>query len=201
MPLAVKRIIACARSQGVDLRPRMVQGWFVEPMAAPKRPLWIWGAGHVGRAMVDVFAPLPEMDITWIDTAPSRFPNDVPDGVNALPASDPVRVVTRAPQDAAHLIVTYSHALDLALCDALLRHGFGFTGLIGSDTKQARFVSRLRKMGHSDAQISRICCPIGQKSLGKHPQAIAIGVAAQLLSVSMTNKGALWPTPSFASQA
>lgn len=201
MPLAVKRMLTCARNQGVDLRPRMVQGWFVEPMATPRRPIWIWGAGHVGRALVGVLNPIPDIELTWIDTAPSRFPDDMPDGVNALPASDPLRVVPHAPKDAAHIIVTYSHALDLSLCDALLRHGFGFAGVIGSDTKWARFTSRLRKIGHSDAQISRICCPIGQKSLGKHPQAIAVGVSAQLLSLSTTKAGAHWPKTSFASLA
>ena len=201
MPLAVKRLTTCARNQGVDLRPRMVQGWFVEPVAQPTTPLWIWGAGHVGRALVEVLHPMPEIEITWVDTAPNRFPDMIPEGVNALPASDPLRVVAHAPQDAAHLILTYSHALDLSLCDALLRHGFAFAGLIGSDTKWARFTSRLRNLGHTDAQISRICCPIGQKSLGKHPQAIAVGVAAQLLSLSTTKAGALCPTTSFASQA
>ncbi|OSQ51490.1 xanthine dehydrogenase accessory protein XdhC [Marivita geojedonensis] len=201
MPLAVKRMTTCARHQGVDLRPRMVQGWFVEPVAQPTRPVWIWGAGHVGRALVDVLHPIPEIEITWVDTSPNRFPDVIPERVNALPASDPLRVVAHAPQDAAHLILTYSHALDLSLCDALLHHGFGFTGLIGSDTKKARFTSRLRKMGHSDAQIARICCPIGQKSLGKHPQAIAVGVAAQLLSLATTKSGALCPTTSFASTA
>jgi xanthine dehydrogenase accessory factor len=179
----------------------MVQGWFVEPVAQPTTPLWIWGAGHVGRALVDVLHPIPELEITWVDTAPNRFPDSIPEGVNALPASDPLRVVPHAPGNAAHLILTYSHALDLSLCDALLRHGFEFAGLIGSDTKWARFTSRLRKMGHPDAQISRICCPIGQKSLGKHPQAIAVGVAAQLLSLSTTKAGALCPTTSFAFQA
>ena len=201
MPLAVKRLTACARNQGVDLRPRMVQGWFVEPVALPTRPVWIWGAGHVGRALVDVLHPIPEIELTWVDTAPNRFPDAIPERVRALPASDPLRVVSHAPTDAAHLILTYSHALDLSLCDALLRHGFDFAGLIGSDTKKARFTSRLRKMGHSDAQISRICCPIGQKSLGKHPQAIAVGVAAQLLSLATTKSGALCPTTSFASPA
>ncbi|WP_299784657.1 xanthine dehydrogenase accessory protein XdhC [uncultured Marivita sp.] len=201
MPLAVKRLTTCARNQGVDLRPRMVQGWFVEPLARPMRPVWIWGAGHVGRALVDVLEPIPEFSLTWVDTAPNRFPDTIPDGVNALPASDPLRVVQHAPSDAAHIIVTYSHALDLSLCDALLRHGFGFAGLIGSDTKWARFDSRLRKLGHSDAQISRICCPIGQKSLGKHPQAIAVGVAAQLLSLSTTKAGADCPTHFSASRA
>ncbi|MCI5112252.1 MAG: xanthine dehydrogenase accessory protein XdhC [Marivita sp.] len=201
MPLAVKRLTTCARNQGVDLRPRMVQGWFVEPVAQTAQPVWIWGAGHVGRALVDVLHPIPEFEITWVDTAPNRFPDAIPERVSALPASDPLRVVPHAPQEAAHLVLTYSHALDLSLCDALLHHGFGFAGLIGSDTKRARFTSRLRKMGHSDAQISRICCPIGQKSLGKHPQAIAVGVSAQLLSLATTKSGALCPTTSFASTA
>jgi len=201
MPLAVKRLLGCARNQGVPIRPRMVQGWFVEPIAQTTRPVWIWGAGHVGRALVDVLGPIPDIDITWVDTAPNRFPDPMPDGVNALPASDPLRVVPHAPHEAAHIVVTYSHALDLSLCDALLRHGFGFAGLIGSDTKWARFRARLRKMGHPDAQISGICCPIGQKSLGKHPQSIAVGVATQLLSLPNSNAGALCPTISFASPA
>lgn len=205
IPLAVKRLMACARNQGTPLRPRMVQGWFVEPMAQAARPVWIWGAGHVGRALVDVLGPIPEFEITWVDTAPTRFPEQVPDGIHALPAGDPLRVVPHAPENAAHLIVTYSHALDLNLCDALLRHGFGFVGVIGSKTKWARFSSRLRKLGHFDAQITRICCPIGQKSLGKHPQAIAVGVASQLLNLSTINAGAQCPptrpTTFFASQA
>ena len=201
MPLAVARLLACARNQGVDLRPRMVQGWFLEPVETPQLPVWIWGAGHVGRALVDVLAPMPAMEITWVDTAPNRFPDAIPSSVNALPASDLLRVLPHAPAHAAHIIVTYSHALDLSLCDALLRHGFGFAGLIGSNTKKARFQSRLASFGHSDAQISRICCPIGQKSLGKHPQAIAVGVASQLLTLSTTQAGAACPTTSFASQA
>ncbi|MCY4180548.1 MAG: XdhC family protein, partial [Litoreibacter sp.] len=64
-----------------------------------------------------------------------------------------------------------------------ISHGFAEAGLIGSDTKWARFRRRLAALGHSDAQISRIRCPIGQKELGKHPQAIALGTAAALLSV------------------
>lgn len=201
MPLAVKRLTTCARNQGVDLRPRMLHGWYVEAFTQLSQKIWIWGAGHVGRALVDVLDPIPEFDLTWVDTAPNRFPDRVPDTVNALPASDPLRVVRHAPADAAHVVVTYSHALDLGLCDALLHRGFRFAGLIGSDTKWARFISRLKKMGHTDAQITRICCPIGQKSLGKHPQAIAVGVAAQLLSLSTTKAGALCPTTSFAFQA
>ncbi|WP_417722238.1 xanthine dehydrogenase accessory protein XdhC [Salipiger sp.] len=183
MPLAVKRLLDRARGQGEHPSPQLLQGWFVEAVACETRPLWIWGAGHVGRALVGVLAPLPDLEITWVDTAPDRFPAAPPQRVTILPAADPARLVPHAPKEAAHLILTYSHELDLALCHGLLTHDFAFAGLIGSDTKWARFRKRLQALGHADAHISRICCPIGQKALGKHPQAIAIGVSAQLLTL------------------
>lgn len=144
--------------------------------------LWIWGAGHVGRAIAACMAPLGDPRITLIDTTAERLPDPLPAGVTPLVAADPVRVVPHAPRAAQHIIVTYSHDLDLALCDALLRHGFGHCGLIGSATKWARFRKRLAALGHSAAEISRIACPIGDPALGKHPQAIAVGVAARYLA-------------------
>ena len=182
MPLAVKRLIDRARGQGVMPAPQLLQGWMVEPVARPTRQLWVWGAGHVGRALVEVLAPLPGLAITWVDTAPDRFPETLPDTVRALPVPDPGLAVALAPKDAEHLILTYSHALDLDLCHRLLTHGFSACGLIGSATKWARFRSRLAALGHSAPAIDRIDCPIGNPSLGKHPQAIAIGVASAFLS-------------------
>ena len=137
------------------------------------RALWIWGAGHVGRALVATLAPLPGVAITWVDTAPERFPEALPTGVTARFAADPATLVPEAPGNAEHLILTYSHALDLALCHLLLGHGFQTCGLIGSGSKWARFRGRLQALGHAPAQISRIACPIGDPGFGKHPQAIA----------------------------
>lgn len=180
MPLAVRRIVARARGEGFRPAARVVHGWFVEPVAEHTREIWIWGAGHVGRALVAVLAPLPGLRLTWIDTDAARFP-EVPEGVVQRIAANPAALVDDAPADAEHLVLTFSHALDLELCHRLLGHGFGALGLIGSGTKWARFRSRLRALGHPDARISRIRCPIGQPALGKHPQAIAVGVAADLL--------------------
>ncbi|MFC6583466.1 XdhC family protein [Sulfitobacter aestuariivivens] len=36
-------------------------------------PLWLWGAGHVGRAVVDA-APARSFDVVWVDDARERFP-------------------------------------------------------------------------------------------------------------------------------
>lgn len=181
MPLAVSRVLSAARGEGTLPEPYMIDGWFVEPVETPTRPLWIWGAGHVGCALVSVLNPLPELQITWVDTSEGRFPNHVPEGVNILYHSNPVALIAHAPQNAEHLILTYSHALDLEICHGVLSRGFQFAGLIGSKTKWARFRSRLAQLGHTPAQIDRITCPIGQPELGKHPQAIAVGVAAALL--------------------
>ncbi|WP_432255497.1 xanthine dehydrogenase accessory protein XdhC [Limimaricola sp. AA108-03] len=161
--------------------PALVENWLIEAALPNARPLWVWGAGHVGRAVVSVMAPLPGRAITWIDLAPDCFPDTIPEGVTAIPAATPPALMPRAPRDADHLILTRDHDLDLALCHAALNHGFASCGLIGSATKWARFRSRLAALGHSNALISRIACPIGDTSLGRDPQAIAVGVAAALL--------------------
>lgn len=181
MPLAMHSALKAARGEGMVSEIRLTDGWLIEPETPRPAPLWIYGAGHVGRALVDVITPIPDFVITWVDTDAARFPDPVPAGVTALPAPDPARAVALAPKDAHHLILTYSHALDLSLCHALLTHGFASLGLIGSATKWARFRSRLGQLGHTQAEISRIACPIGDPDLGKHPQAIAVGVAGALL--------------------
>lgn len=181
MPLAVKRMLARARGEGLMPAPVLVQGWFVEPVARPNRHVWVWGAGHVGRAVVGVLAPLPGVAITWIDVDKARFPENVPGSVRVMALVDVAGAVAGAARDAEHLVMTFSHALDLDVCHRLLGRGFARLGLIGSATKRARFRARLAALGHGPAQIARIDCPIGDPELGKHPQAIAIGVAAAFL--------------------
>ena len=188
MPLAVSRILAAARGQGVMPSPQMIDGWMVESVVAPQRQVWVWGAGHVGRALVSVLAPLPDFALTWVDIAAERFPKVT--GVRILPVPDPADAVALAPPEAEHLIVTFSHALDLELCHRLLHHGFSRCGLIGSATKWARFRSRLKALGHDEATIARIICPIGEPALGKHPHSIAIGVAAALMRAPAVSRQA-----------
>ncbi len=182
MPLALRDQLRRARNSGAPVPAQLLDGWMIEPIAAPRRKLWLFGAGHVGRAVVGVLAPCPEFDITWIDTARDRFPGALPAGVDVLFSPTPADLIRFAPADGEHLIFTYSHALDLEICHRLLTHGFKSAGLIGSATKWARFRSQLARLGHAPDAISRITCPIGRPELGKHPQAIAIGVASVLLS-------------------
>ena len=179
-PLSVTRSIAGMRSQHEPGGVVFVDGWLVESLKPAHQPLWLYGAGHVGRAIAGVVSGLP-FDITWIDTSTGRYPDDIPAHVTPLIAKNPSDVVRHAPDDAHHLVLTYSHALDLDLCHRILSRDFASLGLIGSATKRARFAKRLRDLGHPDTQIARIICPIGQPRLGKSPKAIAVGVAAELL--------------------
>ncbi len=186
MPLSITRLLAAARNRGERPGPVLKDGWMVEPVSRPVRQLWVWGAGHVGRAIVTTLAPLPDFSIAWIDTSADRFPDPIPEGATRIVAANPALLLPHAPRDAEHLILTYSHALDLELCHGLLAHGFAACGLIGSRTKWARFRSRLAALGHPEAWVASIRCPIGDPSLGKHPQAIAVGVAHQLLRTGET---------------
>lgn len=187
-PLTVTRAIAKARNQGEIPEPILADGWLIEPVTRPQTPVWIYGAGHVGRALVQTLAALPNLSITWVDVDLTRFPDDPPDGVTCLPAPDPSKAVALAPSDAHHLVLTYSHVMDLELCHAILSHSFASAGLIGSTTKWARFRKRLAAIGHSCTEIDQINCPIGDPRLGKHPQAIALGAGTALLrSVANNN--------------
>lgn len=179
MTLAVKRLQAQIRNQSIPAILAVIDGWIFEPVRAKTAPLWLYGAGHVGRAIVDVLDGL-DVDVTWVDTALDRFP----DGTCAttLVAQNPADAARHAPADADHLIMTYSHAFDLELCHQVLSQPHRSVGVIGSGTKRARFKSRLAKLGHSGDVIGGLICPIGDPNLGNEPKAIAIGVAAQLMN-------------------
>ena len=186
MPLSIKRMMKAARNQGQLPRAQLKDGWMIEPVRPQDQSVWIWGAGHVGRAIVDILQHMPGYQVTWADTGADRFPADVPRAVSAIPAADLPTLAAHTPADAHHLILTYAHDIDLGLCHALLLRGFASCGLIGSATKWARFRKRLSELGHTPDQIDRIVCPIGDPSLGKDPHLIAIGVAHRLAKSKQT---------------
>jgi xanthine dehydrogenase accessory factor len=154
---------------------------FVERLGRTEAPLWVFGAGHVGQALVRIFLDLP-VSLTWLDTRTELLPGGLPERVR-VERGDPVANVARAPPGARYLVLTHSHSLDYALCRSILARGdFGWAGLIGSKSKAARFRARLAREGFGAASIARLVCPIGVAGIAsKSPAAIAVAVAAQLL--------------------
>ncbi len=167
--------------RGDIVRSAAVNGWMVEPLTEVSRVIWVWGAGHVGTALMRILMPLPGFKLFWADPDPTRFPLDLPDHVQTLAATNPADLVTLSTPEAEHFVMTYSHAIDLDICHRILGRPFRSLGLIGSKSKRARFRSRLSKLGHEADQIDRMVCPIGDPALGRHPQAIALGVATGIL--------------------
>ena len=160
------------------------EGVLFERLDARYPPLWLFGAGHVGKAMANVFADLP-VNLTWIDSREAMLPAAIPPHVRVIATDAPVDAVVDAPAGALFLVLTHSHDLDFELCRAILSRGdFAWAGLIGSATKAARFRQRLAQRGFKSTEIDRITCPIGITGIGsKLPQAIAVAVAAQVLQV------------------
>lgn len=163
-------------------------GWrVVEIVRRCVRPVRLYGAGHVGRALATVLAEL-DFDLTWLDSRPNGFPASVPAGVQTVVAPNLAETVAEAPSGSLFLVMTHSHQLDLKICDQVLRRGdAAFLGLIGSETKKARFASALRGMGHGPGALDRLICPVGLAQIpGKQPMAIAVSVAAQVLALPVS---------------
>ncbi|HEX8601077.1 MAG TPA: xanthine dehydrogenase accessory protein XdhC [Pseudoduganella sp.] len=157
-------------------------GWLVDPLPAPASHLVLFGAGHVGAAIVRALAGLP-CTITWVDERDDMFPPDVPANVTIEATDTPEAVVDEAPAGASYLVLTHSHALDERLAAAILaRDNVGWFGLIGSKTKRVLFERRLAARGLPADRIGAMVCPIGVPGItDKAPAAIAVSVAAQLL--------------------
>lgn len=153
-----------------------------ERMNPPTPALWLFGAGHVGTAAALALRPLG-FAITWIDGRAGQFPDPPVPGVRTLALAMPELIVDEAPSGAHFVVMTHSHALDEAICEAVLRRGdFSYLGLIGSATKRARFRRRLGQAGTARDMLDRMVCPIGLPELtSKDPAVIAVSLAADLM--------------------
>jgi xanthine dehydrogenase accessory factor len=109
----------------------------------------------------------------------------VPQNVVTICTDAADRELAEAPRDAMVVVMTHSHPLDFDItAGALQQQQFDFVGLIGSETKRARFVNFARQIGVADRDIERLVCPIGMTEIkGKEPAVIAAALAAQLLAV------------------
>jgi xanthine dehydrogenase accessory factor len=164
---------------------RLADESWTEPLGVLGRAVYLFGAGHVGRALALALAPLP-FAVRWIDPRRDAFPAHTPANVTLIHAPEPSAELASAPDNALVVVITHSHALDLEIvAEALRVERFGYVGLIGSATKRARFLSQMRAAGLTGVQLARLVCPIGVSGLeSKDPAVIAASTAAQLLIVS-----------------
>jgi xanthine dehydrogenase accessory factor len=153
-----------------------------ERIAPPRWQVAVFGAGHVGKALVKALADVP-CRVTWIDAREAELSPEVPANVRRVVADPADDAVADLPPGGDVVVLTHDHALDLRSVEAVLRRGDQrFLGVIGSPTKRAKFRARLAARGLAPEVVDRMTCPVGVEGVqGKHPAVIAIAIAAQLL--------------------
>jgi xanthine dehydrogenase accessory factor len=168
--------------------------WLLDRIAAPREHVLLFGAGHVGAAIVRLLANLP-CRVTWADERADLFPYAAPANVAVEATDAPEALVGAAAPGTVFLVMTHSHALDQRLAEAILKRPGGqgdWFGLIGSHTKRKQFEHRLRERGIPPERLATMACPIGIPGIaGKEPAVIAVAVAAQLLMLFEQRRNSL----------
>ena len=142
-------------------------------------PVYVFGGGHVGRALVTALGPLP-FDIHLVETR-EDYLRELPQNVTAHHTALPETVVNEAPKGSAFVILTHDHGLDFLIAEEALRRADAvYVGLIGSKTKRAVLA---KKLAEANVSAEHLICPIGAMGLGdKRPEVIAAFVVAEILN-------------------
>ena len=166
------------RAGHIDTR---IDGWFLEPVGGSDLDIAVFGAGHVGTAVVRSLSAL-DCNIRWIDSRRNIF-RKTPANVRSIESSEPSLEVAAMPPGSCYLIMTHSHAIDYEICARILqRRDAAYCGLIGSISKRRRFEKRLRAQGVPEDSLASLVCPIGVAGIsGKKPAEIAVAAAAEVL--------------------
>lgn len=152
---------------------------------AESRPAaFVFGAGHVGKAIATALAPLP-FAVTVIETRKEELAG-LPPGIAAKCVALPEAEIAAIPPGGAAIIVTHDHALDFLIAkEALARSDLFYTGMIGSATKRATFARWLKAEGGVAEALDRLVLPIGGNTVrDKRPAVIAALTAAELLTAA-----------------
>ncbi len=162
-----------------------------EVFSASKMPVVVFGAGHVGRALVPLLAQLP-VQVSWVDSRYDMLPKKMPEGVKGVHEEHPQDHVADCMPNSCYLIMTHHHGVDLALTQAIIDRGDScYIGVIGSVTKGRKFAQRLAIKGYDQTTIEHLHCPMGKAGIsGKHPMEVAIAIAAQVMELYQTTSAA-----------
>jgi len=190
----VRAAPSVASTAGVALH---ADGSWTDTLVPDAMHVVLFGAGHVGAALIRVLATLP-CSVRWVDERDTLFPTDLPANVTAEATDTPEAEVDAAPPGSYFLVMTHSHALDQTLCEQIFRRtDFSYFGLIGSKTKRAKFEHRMAAHRIDPARFPEMICPMGVEGItDKAPAMIAVAIVAQLLQVRDQRRAALAAAPS-----
>ncbi|MER8901135.1 xanthine dehydrogenase accessory protein XdhC [Mesorhizobium sp. M0772] len=153
--------------------------------------VYIFGGGHVGRALASTVALLPMRGVV-IETRAEAL-EGMPETVETRLTPMPEAEVRNAPAGTAFAILTHDHALDfLIVAEALKRDDAAYVGMIGSKTKRATFRNWFLKSAEgTEAEFARLVSPIGGDAVkDKRPPVIAALAAAEIMTALVAHGAA-----------
>lgn len=143
--------------------------------------VYLFGAGHVGKALASALKPLP-LHTVMVETRREELEALEP-GTETRLVAMPESLVGEIRPGGAVVILTHDHSLDFLIgAEALKRDDLAYVGMIGSKTKRGVFAHWLGRAGYDSAMAERLVLPIGASRVNdKRPEVIAALVAAELL--------------------
>jgi xanthine dehydrogenase accessory factor len=159
---------------------------FVEPLQ-PNWSCWIFGAGHVGRALVRAARELP-LRVSLVDDRPEFVPDlDGLTGHVAGPAELGGTGFAPDPRLAV-VIASHSHEQDAAYLGAVLEAEreagceVAYLGVVGSDRKARTIRADLAARGADARRLQRVRIPVGLEIAAETPAEIALGILAEMIA-------------------
>lgn len=147
-----------------------------------RKPLVIFGAGHVGKALVNVVSELG-FEITLVDERPEYLEDPDFEKINTIHSSFE-ELSDEIELDGAYIIImTPSHSFDYEVLRAVVESDFVYLGMLGSQKKVKTIKDRLISEGVTQEKVDKLFMPVGLNVATGSPKEIAISVAAELLAV------------------
>jgi xanthine dehydrogenase accessory factor len=152
---------------------------YLEPHM-PTTTIFVVGAGHVGRAVIELATWLGYRVVAWDDRA------DVAGAVSGAEAvltgsfSDAM-VESPIDEHTSVVMVTRNVALDLEIIPALLATPAAYIGLMGSARRWDTTRDKLLAMGVAAGDLHRVRAPIGVEIHAETPAEIAVSILAEVI--------------------
>ena len=156
-------------------------GLYVEPICRAGK-VYLFGGGHVGRALVPVLAAVGFPVVVFDDRAALAKRENYP-AARAVICGDFGNIYNRLTLTANDyaVVMTPGHRADFEILAQVLQSDAGYIGCIGSKQKVERTRELLLARGYRDADIARIHSPIGLPILAETPEEIAVSIAAEMI--------------------
>jgi xanthine dehydrogenase accessory factor len=157
---------------------------WVEPLQLSTR-LFLFGAGHVGRATAVVGFQVGFETAIFDDRSDLLRRDFFPDSVNLNQVDDFSTCIQPLDIDESSylVIVSRGHMHDRNILAQALKTNAAYIGMIGSRKKRDTIYKNLLESGFDEADLKRVHSPIGLDIGAETPEEIAVSIVAEMIQV------------------